>query len=289
MIFQKIIIAFLCCVFALAAAAQGGIYGKATLDKKKILIGEPLQLTIEAEIPGDAVIRFFNIDSIAHFEFLKHPVIDTISTSGGTRIRGVYTITSFDSGHWVIPSFVLSEHIVTDSLPVDVGFSPFDPVQDYHDIKDIIPVNPATNKPPWGWIAAGALLLGAVVYFLSKKKKRQLPVPVVYIDPYEEAMKELEKTANHKPGTKEYYTKLVAVFRIYIFRKKGILSLQETTDDLISQLQSLKLDDELFQHLGQALMASDSVKFAKYIPLASDDIVIFNTIKKAIQAIEELP
>ncbi len=127
---------------------------KATADKKRILIGEPLQLTIEANLSTDVVISFVTIDTIGHFEFLDKPVIDTINENGGITIRGVYKLTSFDSGHWVIPSFSSFNGLKTDTIPIDVVFSEFDPNQDYHDIKDIIEVAPAKKKP-WWWLVAG--------------------------------------------------------------------------------------------------------------------------------------
>jgi hypothetical protein len=56
----------------------------------------------------------------------------------------------------VIPSFVFAEGIVTDSIPVDVVFSEFNPEQDYHDIKDIIEVTPQKKKDKqWWWYLIG--------------------------------------------------------------------------------------------------------------------------------------
>ena len=151
--------------------AQGGATVKATVDKNKILIGEPIKLTIEAHLSPGSANSFIQIDTIDHFEFLDKPVIDSTNKDGGI-IKGTYMITSFDSGHWVIPSFVFSRNthqqvIKTDSIPIDVVFSDFDPNQDYHDIKDIIEVAPEKKKQRWWLIAAGALLLAALaIYFL---------------------------------------------------------------------------------------------------------------------------
>ena len=177
--FQKILNVLFFLLLAHTVAAQGGILVKTTVDKNRILIGEPIQLTIEAEIPADAVIAFVKIDSIEHFEFLEKPAIDTINTNSGTTIKGKYMITSFDSGHWVIPSFVLTGNIATDTIPVDVDFSAFDPNQDYHDIKDILEVKPEEKKPLWWWYVAGGalLLLLLLVYFLRKKKRPSAKAP----------------------------------------------------------------------------------------------------------------
>src|SRR5687767_3286899 len=135
---------------------------RATIDRSQILIGEPIQLRIEADIPESQPISFFLVDSIPHFEFLSVEKIDTTNTTNGTVLSQLLRITSFDSGHWVIPSFVLYGKIGTDSIPVDVGYTPFDTSRPYHDIKDIIEVNPAEEKKKpdqWMYPAAAALLL----------------------------------------------------------------------------------------------------------------------------------
>jgi LPXTG-motif cell wall-anchored protein len=265
---------------------------QATVDKNKILIGEPLQLTIEAHLPPGSATSFVKIDTIDHFEFLDKRM-DTVNEGSGIFIKGIYSITSFDSGHWVIPSFILSRNthsvLKTDTIPIDVIFSDFDPNQDYHDIKDIIEVAPAKKKQQWWFIAAGAVLLVAIVIYLLRKKKPVLAAaPEIVIDPYEEAMKQLELLQRDKPGAKQYHSKLTDIFRLYIFRKKGILSLQKTTADLVLQLRDLHFSKEQFDKLSQALRLIDFVKFAKYIPTSDDDKQCFEEIKKSITTLEQL-
>ncbi|MES1226658.1 MAG: hypothetical protein ABUT20_64890, partial [Bacteroidota bacterium] len=65
-------------------------------------------------------------------------------------------------------------------------------------------------------------------------------------------------------------------------------SLQQTTDDLVSQLRNINLGKEQYNQLSQALRLSDFVKFAKYIPTENDNETVFNTIKKTIEDIEKL-
>lgn len=179
----------------LFVTAQGGSTIKATLDKNKILLGESLTLTVEAHHSPESVISFVSIDSIPHFEMLEKPQVDSVTQEGMTTIKGIYKLTSFDSGHWVIPSFVLNGGIKTDTLPVDVVFSDFDPSKDYHDIKDIIEVKPPKKKP-WWWYAAGAAVLLAALLFYWLKRKKPVPAiakPVQTANPYAEAMKQLDE------------------------------------------------------------------------------------------------
>lgn len=286
--FPRIIFYFFFLLAVQITNAQGGATIKATVDKNRILIGEPLQLTIEADLSPGSGISFITIDTIAHFELLNAPVIDTLNNDGGSILKGVYKITSFDSGHWVIPSFVLSPSVKTDTIPVDVVFSDFDPKQDYHDIKDIIEVAPPKKKQWWWFIAGGALLLAVIViYLLRKKKPTLLPAQKMMIDPYQEAMKGLEQLQKDKPEARIYHSRLTDIFRLYIFQKKGILSLQKTTTDLVVQLRNLNLTKEQFDKLSRALQLSDFVKFAKYAPTSDDNKNCFEEIKNSIMTLEQ--
>jgi hypothetical protein len=112
-------------------------------------------------------------------------------------------------------------------------------------------------------------------------------VLAVPINPFEEAMKELKQLEENKPDAKLFYSKLVGIFRLYVYKKKGILSLQKTTDDLIIQLNKSGLQKEQFDKLSQVLRLSDFVKFAKYIPTQEDNTNSIGEIRNAITAIEK--
>jgi len=276
--------------FVLSASAQDGSTIKASVDKNKILIGEPLQLTVEAYYPAGSN-RLETIDTIEHFELLETPVTDSSEEGGGLRIKAIYKLTSFDSGHWVIPSFSISETIKTDTIPIDIVFSDFDPNQEYHDIKDIVEVKVPEKKNEWWWYAiSGALLLALIIWLLKKKKPLPVAAPkaISGINPYEEAMQQLELLNRDKPAAKLYHSRLADIFRLYIFRKKGVLSLQKTTDDLVIQLKGLGLEKEQFDKLSQALRLGDFVKFAKYLPAEEDDQRSFQEIRNAIITIEKM-
>src|SRR4029079_4340486 len=286
--------AFSLCFFlfpVLVSNAQNMVTIKLAIDKNKIAIGEQIHLSLEADFPLQEPMRFFTIDSIPHFEILERKKIDTLDYREGIKLSQSLVLTSFDSGHWVIPSFQLpaDKPMYTDSVAVDVGFSPFDPNQDYHDIKDVIDVHVQEKKEEtWYWYAAAsALLIAAIIYFLVRKKKKPV-VKIPIVDPYREARQELEKLVKENLTSKLFYTRLVDIFRLYISRRKGIASLQKTTDDLVVQLRSLKLPTEEFNRLAQSLRMSDFVKFAKFEPGESDKNDSFKTIKAFIENIEKM-
>lgn len=288
---HKVFFLFLFLIPALYSYSQDKVTIKTNVDKNNILIGEQIHYNLEADFPLHEPMRFFTIDSIPHFEILERKKIDTVDNRAGIKLSQSFTLTSFDSGRWVIPSFELpgDKPMLTDTIPVNVSFSPFDPNQDYHDIKDIIEVHAVEKKKEdWYWYAAASvLLLGAIIYLLARRKKKPV-VTVKLVDPFTEAKLELEKLQKENLSSKLFYTRLVDIFRLYISRRKNIASLHETTDDLVVQLRSLRLPEEDFNQLAQTLRMSDFVKFAKYEPSETDKADSFKTVKKSIETVEKM-
>lgn len=291
MIFRNIFITLIYLLTGLVSVAQSAATIKATLDKNKILIGEQATLRIEVQIPEKEPIRFVQLDSLEHFEWIGKPVIDTSSTGNGTLLSGQFTITSFDSGRWVIPPFELSGGLKTDSIPVEVVFSDFDPKAPYHEIKDILEADPEKKKNEWWWYAAaGGFLLVLIFVLIFRRKKKPLAVapaePV--IAPLDEALTALKKLAADNPETKQYHTRLADIFRMYCYRKKGVLSLQETTAELVVQISELGLPRDVQDELAQALRLGDFVKFAKFVPSTEENEKALLSIKRSIEQIEQL-
>src|SRR5882724_8788486 len=152
-------------LFCFSQIASGA---KATADRNQILIGEPIQLTIETTAPAGAKINWFSPDSIPHFEFIEKGKIDSADTAAGKIYRQHLVITSFDSGSHIIPAFqifVNNKKQFTDSIRIEVGFSKFNPQQDYHDIKDIIDVeNPSVRYIIWFLIPLTITTMALLVY-----------------------------------------------------------------------------------------------------------------------------
>ena len=276
-----------CFVFCFS---QPPVKVKANIDRNSILIGERIQLTLEADIPENQPIRFFTIDTIDHFEFLEKGKIDTLNTSSGTMLRQQLLLTSFDSGIWVISPYSLDRQneIKTDSFIINVGFTPFDTAQAYHDIKDIIGVEVEKKKENyWLYIAAGVVFLLLMIYLLTRRKKPKPTIETI-VDPFEEAMHQLDGLQKQNLPVKEYYTRLTDIFRTYMAKRKNISSLQKTTDELVTQLRTLHMNPEDYQKLANVLRLCDFVKFAKYQPGVEDDRIALGIIKNSIQSIEKI-
>ena len=274
---------------ALQAAARQGTAVKAAPDRTSILIGEPVTIRLEADIPENEPIRFFYTDTIPHFEFLAKEKIDTVNTGTGTRLTQLIRITSFDSGHWVVPPFILREGVQTDSFHINVSFTPFNPEQPYHDIKDIMEAAEEKKKEqPWWWYLAGGAVLLALLLYLLFRKKKTIPAakPAVIRDPYKEAMEKLGLLTRQRPEIKQYYAVLADTFREYTHASRQIYSLQQTTNELVAQLRELQMPEENFKTLAAALRLSDWVKFAKYQPGEAENKETLQHIREAIEWLE---
>ena len=139
----------------------------------------------------------------------------------------------------------------------------------------------------WWYIGGGILLILLLAILLRKPKKPAVKPAPPPIDPCKQALEQLEKLRREKLTPKAYYSGLTDVFRVYVEKRKGVHSLQQTTGDLVMQLRSIGMDEGMFKQLADTLQLSDLVKFAKYEPSSADDTKAFETIKKSIGHIEQ--
>ena len=256
----------------------------ASADKRKIVIGEPVKLVLEVVIPNNGTIDWPVIDTPAHFEILHSSDIDSSSSFNGLVLQQVLTITSWDSGSWNFPSLALLK-AKTKSIPIEVGHSPMDYEQPYHDIKDIMDV-PKPEKPEWFWyILLIALLLVLFLLFFPKSKEKSMVKKKPDVDPYKKAMQQLSEM-DIQQEDKKFYTSLVNTFREYLLNRKEIASFTKTTEDLVLQLKDSGLNQEEYTGLVQVLKLSDLVKFARYNPIQEDKQNSIKIIKENIVRLE---
>ncbi|HYC27739.1 MAG TPA: hypothetical protein VEB42_02970, partial [Chitinophagaceae bacterium] len=266
---------------------------KAGVDKTTILIGEQLKLNLEATVPAGTSFTWFRTDTIPHFDIVDKGKPDTSADAGNNIYRQQIIITSFDSGSWTIPAFVLQsgkKKFKTDTLSINVTYSPDDTTKSYHDIKDIMAVeNPGNPYIPWIIAAVTVLALAGILYFLMKKKKappKPAEKPVSKLSPFEEAMQSLNEVRKEDLQVKQYYTRLNDILRWYVYRKFGFASLEKTNDELVMQLRQTRLSHPDYTTLAQALRMADFVKFAKYTPSPEEQEETFQVIKNSISRLE---
>jgi hypothetical protein len=259
--------------------AQENVSLKASIDKNEILIGEPIRLSLDLKSPMTSGNQLPQFDSLPHFELIEKGNRDSLISAEGASYHLEWKLTSFDSGTRYIPSMsvvVGNQVYKTDSLAVEVSYGTVDTAKDYHDIKGIIDLeNPGVKYIPW---AVGALTLLALVLFQWFIRKS--PAAILQQGPEEntqgrktpldDALEQLEQLkimiAKDPAQVKKYYSALHDVFRIYLHRQLGLVTLEKTSEDLIHSISHLNMERETFTKLVAAVRMGDFVKFAKYVP-----------------------
>ena len=295
------IITFLFFLFSFSLSFSQTVSVRASINRDKIMIGEAIELKLEAKVPVGTEAKWFPIDSIAHFEMIEKGKVDTASTPDFNIFTQKLIITSFDSGRWAVATLPLAignKEYLTDSLPVSVAYSNFDPNQDYHDIKDILEVENADTKYI-NWVLAGLAVLSllAIIYYLRKKAAVQQPVveikkPISKLSPLQEALEsldELQKQGYTKSDeVKMYHTQLNDILRWFLYRKTGVATMEKTSGELMLQLKQFNLANTDFINLAQSLRMNDAVKFAKYQPATEENEQAMDTIKKSVQQLDTI-
>jgi hypothetical protein len=274
------------------------------IDKTGILIGEQIQYKVSATIPaGIYKVHWFTVpDSVAHFEVVSRGKIDSSSDNNNTILEQTITFTSFDSGKWNTPAFVINVepvnnnkaiNLYTDSIAINVGYSPADTTNQLRDIKPIMEVK--VEDYFWYYVVGGALLLIAVIILLWRYfKNREKAAVLVYSgkqSPYDEAIQSLRKlkalNLQNAEQVKQYHAKLAVIFKWYISRKQRTSIMNKTTGDVLVHLVDNNLSKKIIAGAATALHCGDAVKFAKFLPTTIESNECYNKIKAAINFIQQ--
>ncbi|QTE35922.2 BatD family protein [Mucilaginibacter gossypii] len=262
---------------------------KATLDKKSILIGEQTQLNLSIRFHAKDSIGFPKLaDSIGKIRIVNFKA-DTAFDKGDQSIETInrhYTITAFDSGTYIIPSYVFKSPVgdlLTDTLNLDVRTVAVDTTKAFYDIKQPL----AVKYTFWDWlrdnwklvtgILLGLIVIGAVVYYLLKRPKKEVIVEEVKPDIplHIQALQKLEEIKNKQlwqhDQVKQYYIELSDVVREYLEKRYNIQALEQTSEEIFASLTHMDIASEDRNLLRQLLILADMVKFAKEKPAANEN------------------
>lgn len=277
---------------------------KTAVDKNNILIGEQFHYKVSTSMPDNTYrLSWFNMpDTLGHFQVVRENKIDSSFANGNINFSQDIIITSFDSGRQVIPPLVLnvetlqgdsSFNLLTDSIPIQVSFSPMDSVITFHDIKSIIEV-----KKEWAWwwwviLAVALILLFFWIRFLIKffKKKNAPDLFKSKLSPYDEAMQSLNDLDKEQllqnNDVKAYHTRLTDIFKRYISRKTKTYKMHLTSDEMLMDLDEYNIGKEQISAFANCLRMSNAVKFAKYIPANYESEKCLQEIKEMITEINK--
>ena len=86
---------------------------------------------------------------------------------------------------------------------------------------------------------------------------------------------------------KMYYTQLNDILRNYVARQFQLSTKEKTNDELAIQLKQLNLPPDQYTSLIQALRMADFVKFARYLPPATDNEKTLLVIESSIVSLNK--
>jgi hypothetical protein len=271
--------------FAQKSSAQT-VQAEAKLDRFAIKIGEQTQLHLIARFHAADNVEFPKLaDSISGKIQIVSSKADTIADKDDVSLKTIrhnYTITSFDSGDYVIPSYAFHTQagdVKTEPLKLTVATVVVDTTKAAYDIKQPLTI----SYTFWDWlrdnwvlvvsVLAGLLIIGGIIYYLKKRPKNVIVVepPAPAVPAHIIALQKLtainDKKLWQQEQTKQYHTELTDVIREYLESRYAIQAMEQTSDEIFASLRYMDISDENRNTLRQVLILADLVKFAKEKPL----------------------
>ena len=275
---------------ALAArvlAADAGLVTVTTaVTPDRATIGTPVRYTIEVSAdPSVQVIVEQPTERIGDLDIIDFGVEPTRMVDGRNVIQRWFSLVAWQPGDVELPAPGVRwrrgdaepEAAPTSptKLTVDSVLATVPDAADIRDIKDVEPV-PADLRPYY--IAAGALLLLALIAWLVLRWRRRpvrgqaaAPPP----PPHEIAAKALAELARRRLPQEgaflEHYTALATIVRTYIEQRFHLRAPEMTTEEfLLASARDARLVGAHRALLGQFLRECDMVKFARHVPAIVD-------------------
>ncbi len=279
--------------------AKGQTEAEAKLDTTDITIGDQINLQLSFTGPSDVKVAWPALSDtiVTNVEVVDRTGIDTVPSGDGVNhyIQNL-TVTSFDSGYYAIPPFRFNYRIKGDTTLHFVETAPLllgvhtvevDTTKAFKDIKMPIAA-PYTLREALPWIALGLaiILIGYLLFYYFKKKKRDEPVfksAKPKLPPHQIALDALEtlkfKKLWQNGKVKEYHTELTDILRTYISERFGIHALEMTTDEIVESFEPVTVNEQAKAKLKDIFVLADLVKFAKAQPLpVENDLSLNNAI-----------
>jgi len=255
-----------------------------SVNHNSILIGEQIKLLLTADnvdVKKHQILKWPQIpDTFNHFEVIERGKIDTVNKNGVNHYEQIFLLTSFDEGSWDIPAFNVlfskksprnSVSLNTPSIKIKVSPADVSHLKNYHDIKNIMqtpkePGNSQTNLII-GLIAVIVLIIVSwAVLKRRRKRKSKTPTKKGMLNSIDWILEQLalldKKQVLDKDAVKEYYHQLYQVCRQYFSMEFDISVLYYTTEEWISILDRVELDEKNKAAFYELVKKADSVRFA---------------------------
>ncbi len=254
--------------FASPLVAQQSI--EASAEKKVIMLGEPLQITVS--VTGDRPFNPVIPDTLSRFEVLERKPITTQKHNGLTITQQQIVVTSFDSGTQRIPPIAVegNANIVSEGIDITVNTLPADARSKYGDIKQIISLEPPDQLPYIIALALATLVSAWGIYRLNRKRVTAVNTVETEILPAAASASSLvqqlenlrrEWQAN-QIGSAVLGNRLMEILRRYL-SGKGIYATSKTGEELLIATKNM-YPSETWLQIVQTIRLCNAMRFGKY-------------------------
>tara|TARA_B100001287_G_scaffold276766_1_gene289296 strand:- start:2510 stop:4159 length:1650 start_codon:yes stop_codon:yes gene_type:complete len=305
------------CLFAFILTISNTINSQnviTNIDNDSILIGKELYYKIDINLDKEKNIVFPDSTSFVPFEIISETKIDTTANEDGFKFSKTYGITSFDEGEFIIPKIKIEiddSIFLTNSKKVTVNLVEVDTLkQGLYEIKPSYePISNfdlflliIKNRYPYIILLLLSLIIFTFIIFYFRSTIFEFFYPLIKIkpslNPIQIAKKRIIELENldtkSENQIKFFYSELSFALRNFLEKKVYDRSLESTTKELISQLNSIKelkilpISTNSINNIEELLNRADLVKFAKYLPekkLIKKDLI---SLDKEINLISDL-
>ena len=252
-----------------------------TVSKKKIKIGEQIQLTLTTKVNEKEVVFFPDLDSIGKLEVVHSFPTEKNKKGNQTEWKKKYNLTQFDAGTYKIPALevlINTKKTKSESIEISVIDVAVDTTkQKMHEIKEdeILSINPEEKQQE---LSDSQLILGVffafflagILYLILRLKHRNKSKTGSYISPYNKAFSAFSEL-NANANSKQYYSNLTEIIKSYFEKTLEFSALESTTEQFILKLKTavhlkkFEISETTISEIETLFLKADLVKFAKIV------------------------
>jgi hypothetical protein len=300
---RKIITAWLLILVFASARSQTSspVAVESRIDKNMITIGDTVRYHVRLARAPDVQVRWPGLAAnLGAFEIRDYNKPEPREEKGSIIEEVAYTISTFDTGKFVIPPLALQY-----LAPPDTAWRQLETERLEIRVNSVLPSEAGdirNVKAPWelprDWRtiilisvgAAAVLLLAALGYYWWRRRQGKGLLPQreePKRPPHELALEELQQLRAsdllQRGEVKAFYSILSEIVRRYIEGRYEVMALEMTTYEVKQALREHESNLDACDMARELLEASDLVKFAKLVPPLEQGETLINMAESFVE------
>jgi hypothetical protein len=282
----RLLLAILLTAATALADAPSPVAVAVRVEPQTVSIGSRFRYTIE--VTSDAGAEVFVTqpsERLGDFDIVDFGIDPPVARDGKTVLTRWYALVGYSPGEHMVKAPPVHYRVAGSDMLEAPGAeirisveSVLDKAGNPTDIRDIkgpeeVPVDWRPYYLLGGGVALALLLVGGLYWFFNRDRRGQTAAPPR--PPHDIAVEELERLRRRgliaEGAFKEYYSALSGIVRTYVEQRFRIRAPEMTTEEfLLVAARSGKLLGPHRSLLGDFLVESDLVKFARHMPSIAD-------------------